>query len=137
MPSSAGTATTAPRDLTSFRGSILEMARRARTPQEKKRLSLDRDTPLSAKYPKAFRKQWPLRKAKAQRAFRRAQRKAVDGGEADAPVARETVRKWPQPRLGEVVARHQQRRAALQIAPRKSAAARARRAQKRGRPASQ
>lgn len=96
-------------------------------------MSLERDTPLSAEYPKAFRKQWPRTKAKAERAFRHAQRQALDARNADAPISRETTRKWPQPRLGEVVAGNAQRRARLQVSPRKSAAARARRALRRGR----
>ena len=112
------------------------MARRKRTPQEKKRLSLERDTPLSAKYPKAFRKQWPRTKARAEREFRHAQRRALEAGNADMPVSRETVRKWPQPRLAEVIARKAQRRAKLEVNPRKPAATRARRAQRRGRPSS-
>jgi hypothetical protein len=108
------------------------MARRTRTPHEKKRLSLERDTPLSAEYPKAFRKQWPRTKAKAERAFRHAQRQALAAGNEDATVVRETVRKWPQPHLGEVIAEKAQRRARLQASPRKSAATRALRTLRRG-----
>lgn len=109
------------------------MPRRRRAPPEKKRQSLARDTPLSAKYPKAFRKQWPRVKAVAERAFRHARRRLLDAGDEDATVRREVVRKWSQPQLGEVIASHAQRRAGLQANPRKSPAARARRAMRRRR----
>jgi hypothetical protein len=109
------------------------MGPRRRTPQEKKRLSLERDTPLSAKYPKAFRKQWPRTKATAERALRHAQHRALAAGNEDAGVERKVVRKWPQPRLAEVIAGKARRRAKLQRAPRKAAATRARRARKRRR----
>jgi hypothetical protein len=109
------------------------MGRRRRTPPEKKRLSLERDTPLGAKYPKGFRKHWPRKQAAAERAFRHAQRQSLDTGNADAAVRRRTVRKWSQAKLGEVIAVNAERRAGLQETPRKSAAARARRARKRRR----
>lgn len=109
------------------------MGRRRLTPQEKKRLSLGRDTPLSAKYPKAFRKHWPRKKAAAERAFRHAQRQSLAVGDEDLAIRREEIRKWPQARLGEVIATRAQRRAKLQRTPRKSAAARARRARRRSR----
>lgn len=109
------------------------MGRRRRTPPEKKRLSLERDTPLSAKYPKAFRKHWPRKKAAAERAFRHAQRQSLAAGEEDPAIRRHQVRKWPQPRLGEAIAISAERRARLQETPRKSPAARARRARRRRR----
>jgi len=109
------------------------VARRTRSPQEKKQLSLERDRPLTAEYPKAFRKQWPRTKATAQRAFRHAQRQALDAGSEDATGVRRRVRKWPQPRLGDVVATKLQRRVRLEAIPRKSAVARHRRALRRRR----
>jgi hypothetical protein len=107
------------------------MARRLRAPPEKKRLSLTRDHPLSAKYPKAFRKKWPCMKAHATRAQRHAQRTALEANpDDDVPVRRATVRKWPQPSLGEVI---ESKRARRTQQPRKSLAARARRRTRRGR----
>jgi ribosomal protein L35 len=55
------------------------MGRRRLTPREKKRLSLERDTPLSAKYPKAFRKHWPRKKAAAEGRALRGRRVAARG----------------------------------------------------------
>ena len=109
------------------------MGRRRLTPQQKKRQSLARDTPLAAKYPKGFRKHWPRKKAVAERAFRHAQRQSIAAGNDDPAVRRRTVRKWPQAKLGETIAANAQRRAGLQETPRKSAEARARRARKRRR----
>jgi hypothetical protein len=109
------------------------MGSRRRTPPEKKRLSLARDTPLVAKYPKGFRKHWPRKKAVAERAARHAHRQAVAAGNDDPVVRRKVVRKWPQPKLGEAIAVRAERRAKLRETPRKPAEARARRARKRRR----
>jgi len=92
-------------------------------------LSLERDRPLSAEYPKAFRKSFPVKKAKAERAFRHAQTRAVAVGD-DVVVRRRAVTKWKQATLGEVVAKKLERRAGVAV-PRKSVAARTRRALRR------
>jgi hypothetical protein len=44
------------------------MARK--TPQEKKRLSLKKNHPLQAEYPKAFRKGWPRKRRAAEKGLR-------------------------------------------------------------------
>jgi hypothetical protein len=41
------------------------------SPQEKKRYALDRDHVKGAEYPHAFRKSWPRKRARINRAFRR------------------------------------------------------------------
>lgn len=109
------------------------MARRVRTPQEKKRLSLTRDSIVGAEYPHALRKHWGSRKRSAERARRTAERVALaTAREGFAPVRRRTVRKWGSATLGEVIAEKQERRARLADAPRKSLAARQRRRMRRG-----
>jgi hypothetical protein len=86
------------------------MARFRRSPQDKKRLSLERDTPLSAEYPKGFRKKWPRKKAAAERAFRHALRQRLVAGDETPAVRRKIVRKWRQPPLGEVIASRARKR---------------------------
>lgn len=110
------------------------MPKRRRSPQEKKRISLARDRPVSSEYPKSFRKQWPRKKAFAERARRTAERQALTtdpGGFAAVP--RRRVVKWGTITLGEKVAVQLERRAALREQPRNSAAARERRRKRRGR----
>ena len=110
------------------------MARRTRSPQEKKQLSLAKDTPLGAKYPKAFRKKWPVKKARAKRSFRHAQRHALERDpDNDVPPTTRFPRKWGQATLGEVIVAKTERRAAVAANPRKSPAARARRQARRSR----
>jgi len=108
------------------------MARRRRSPQEKKRLSLARDNlSTTGEAPHALRKHWKKKKRSAERARRTAERVAVEvRPEAFAPVRRRTVRKWGGPRLGEAIAVKKAARA--DQTPRKSAAARERRRLRRG-----
>jgi hypothetical protein len=110
------------------------VARRQRSPQEKKALSLARDRPLVAKYPKAFRKKYPRKKAYAEGARRSADRQSLAADPLGfTPAPRELVRKWGAPSLGDVIAGKKERRARVAAEPRKSAAARERRRLKRGR----
>jgi hypothetical protein len=95
--------------------------RERKTPQEKKRASLERDHPLQAKNPHAFRKGWPAKERSAQKAFRHGVRQALRRaqGPADpvveervdvAGVRRRRLRKWGAAPLGEVIERKQARR---------------------------
>ncbi len=109
------------------------MPRRRTNPPEKKRLSLERDHPVAAKYPHAFRKTWSVKKRAAERARRTAERVALAADPHDlAPVRRREVRKWRVPPLGEAIATKQARRAGLREQPRKAAVARERRRLRRG-----
>lgn len=109
------------------------MARVTRSPQDKKRLSLARDHIVNGgEPPHALRKHWGRKKRGAERARRTAERIALaTDDEAFAPVRRRTVRKWGAMKLGEAIARNQERRATLQETPRKSAATRQRRRMRR------
>ena len=93
----------------------------ARTPQEKKRLSLERDHPLQAKYPHGFRRSWPKKKRIAQQAFRHGVKQAlvrakgpVDDAAEDAldvdGLRRKTVRKWASVPLGQIIQKKKKRR---------------------------
>jgi hypothetical protein len=73
--------------------------RSKRTPQEKKRLELERDTIDGVAEPKLFRKAWPKKKARVERAHRRATKQAVQRVEPAASgaaesIPRERVKKW-------------------------------------------
>lgn len=130
--------------------------KRTRSPQEKKRLSLERDRPVMAEYPKAFRRNWPRKKAYAERARRHNAKQqlstyagaAAAAGATNASatdvattaddtdlgqVKRERVVKWGTSTLGEVIPAKIARRAALQQNPRNSPAARERRRRRRSR----
>ena len=108
-------------------------SRRRRTPQERKRLSLERDTVDVSEYPKAFRRQHPLKQAKAERAARREVRSRLAQGREDADaVRRREVRSWPLTRLGDLIAGKLARRREVQDNPRKSPEARERRRRRRG-----
>jgi hypothetical protein len=109
------------------------MARRERPPQEKKRLSLARDSVIrSGEAPHALRRHWGKQKRAAERARRTAERVGLaTDAEGFARVRRRTVRKWGVSKLAEAIAGKQERRAALQETPRKSAATRLRRAARR------
>jgi hypothetical protein len=110
------------------------MPRRARSPQEKKRLSLTRDSIVGGERPHALRKHWGKKKRGAERARRTAERVVLaTHPEQFAPARRRTVRKWGSAKLGEVIAANQERRTKLLKAPRKPAAARLRRSLRRGR----
>jgi hypothetical protein len=108
------------------------MARRQRSPQEKKRLSLARDNlSTTGEAPHALRNHWKKKKRSAERARRTAERVAIEVRPDDfAPVRRRTVRKWGWSRLGEAIATKKEARA--DQTPRKSAAARQRRRLRRG-----
>ena len=90
-----------------------------RTPQEKKRLSYDRDRRVrGGESDKAFRKAWPIKKRKANRAFRRQAEVMTHSTKLD-PDAETDVRiikrgrlvKWGVTKLRDDVARKQKRRA--------------------------
>lgn len=92
-----------------------------RTPQEKKRLSLERDHPLSAKYPHAFRKSWPRKKRKVQKAFRHAVKQRLGAGKGTVDlqvdgmpdlggIRRKKKQKWGAFPLGVVIQQKKQRR---------------------------
>ena len=110
-----------------------EMARRPKSPQAKKRLSLARDNlSTTGEAPHALRNHWKKKKRSAERARRTAERIALEVQPTEfAPVRRRTVRKWGSPRLGDAIATKKQARA--EQTPRKSAAARDRRRRRRGR----
>jgi hypothetical protein len=81
---------------------------RRKSPQEKKRLETSRDFVSPSEYPHAFRKGWPRKEARAERARRRASRQEMRGllseEEQEATregPAREPVRKWGARPLGE------------------------------------
>jgi hypothetical protein len=109
-----------------------DMARRRRTPQEKKRLSRARDNlSTTGEAPHALRNHWKKKKRSAERARRTAERIALEVRPGEfAPVRRRTVRKWGWPRLGEAIAAKLEAR--TDQTPRKSAAARERRRLRRG-----
>lgn len=97
------------------------MGERRKTPQEKKRLSLERDHPLLAEYPKAFRKKYPRKRRKAQKGLRTkvSQELHRASGPHDEALAdrvvperfrRKEVRKWGAAQLGEVIKSKQERR---------------------------
>jgi hypothetical protein len=106
--------------------------RRPRTPRERKRLSLDRDTVDQGEYPKAFRRNHPVRKAKAERAARHeVRRRLAEGREDVEDVRRREVRKWRPARLRDLIPWKKSRRQELQEDPRKSTEARDRRRSRR------
>lgn len=109
------------------------MARRQRSPQEKKRLSLARDNlSTTGEAPHALRNHWKKKKRSAERARRTAERVALEvRPDAFAPVRRQTVRKWGWTRLGVAIAAKLEARAEPQP-PRKYAVARLRRRLRRG-----
>jgi hypothetical protein len=82
---------------------------------------------------KAARKSIPLKRARIQRAYRRAVAvELVHGDEADpAAIRRKTFYKWAGPTRRQRLERQAGRRAKLQDAPRRSEAARERRRLKR------
>ena len=107
------------------------MTRRHYSPQERKRLSLERDTVDRGEYPKAFRRKHPVMQARAERAMRReVRRRLADGREDVDEVRRRVVRKWPPARLGELIKHKAARREGLRQEPRKSVQARQRRRQR-------
>jgi hypothetical protein len=86
---------------------------KVKSPQEKNRLAYDHDHVTLAEYPHGFRRTWPRKKAKAQRAARRKVRQALKttGDQAaTADVRRKRVRKWGSITLRESVRLKQQKR---------------------------
>lgn len=89
------------------------------TPQEKKRLSYERDHRVrGGESDKAFRRKWPIKKRKASRSFRRAAdgmtRSAVADSEADVDfraIKKQQLTKWGVASLGDTVASIQALRA--------------------------
>lgn len=78
-----------------------------KSPQQKKILSYKRDRRIAAEYPQAFRRYWPLKKARASRKYRRQVTQAlnevkeqVKPGDGEyfhiqsTPVRRDKVQKW-------------------------------------------
>ena len=68
-----------------------------KSPIEKKRLGYERDHFSPSEYPKAFRKNWPLKKAKANRSYRHSVKSELTKAGEDADVKgfrRESLRKW-------------------------------------------
>lgn len=110
------------------------MPKRERSPQDKKRLSLARDSIVGGgEAPHALRNHWGKKKRTAERARRTAERVVlVSDPDGFAPVRRRTVRKWGSATLSDAIAGKQERRAKLRATPRKSAAARGRRKVRRG-----
>ncbi|SRR5689334_18915157 len=87
------------------------------SPQEKKKLSYERDHRAKGKHDKGFRKKWPLKKRKAVRSFRHAvdslTKAALLDGEADSKISAvepKRLQKWGAPSLREYVQHHQERR---------------------------
>ncbi len=79
------------------------MTTRRRSPREDKELDYERQHFSSGKYDKAFRRQWPRKKARAERTYRHKvtqmlTRNNVNDAEENqtdtASLKRETIRKW-------------------------------------------
>ena len=111
------------------------MTARPRSPQEKKRLALERDrVDQWGENQKAARRNIPKKKA----LLSRAHRKAVSQGLATATdpdeiaVRRKSLRKWSGPTLGVALQGRCARREATEAMPRKSPEARQRRRALRG-----
>jgi hypothetical protein len=109
------------------------MARRRRSPIEKKKLSLARDNlSTTGEAPHALRNHWQKKKRRAEHGRRGAERVALATRPDEfVPARRKTVRKWDWKRLGEAIADKLEARA--NQTPRKSAAARKRRRLRRSR----
>jgi hypothetical protein len=119
-------------------GHSVWVVRRKRTPQEKKRLSLERDTADAGfKGQRSSRRGWAKKKARLERAYRKAWKRSLQAAagsddEDSISVRREPHRKSALPRLREKIQNRQWRRARLQAEPRKLEEARARRRRRRG-----
>ncbi len=95
-------------------------SRKRRDPGREKQRDYERQHFSPGKSDKGFRKQWPRKKATAQRSFRRTQRAALhslaeaDGDQLDRALAsrREQVSKWEVISLRERIRRKQQRKLA-------------------------
>jgi len=73
--------------------------RAKRTPQQKKRLELKRDTVDGVAKPKLFRRNWPKKKARVERAHRHASKQALtnagtDEDGASSSIPQKRVEKW-------------------------------------------
>ena len=105
------------------------------TPQEKKRQELERDTVYAVKTPvKAFRKNWPRKKKRAQREHRRAVKQKLHAlppepaEQAVGALRREVPKKWGRSamRLADAITLEQKVRASRHGRKKKSQALRAR-----------
>ena len=103
------------------------------TPQEKKQLELDYDRRYAVEYPKAFRKQWPRKKARRNRAQRRKSNQMI-GAAADLETLhsdlklvapRQLLHKWGVVTLREYIADRLAYRARMYAANKARAARRA------------
>jgi hypothetical protein len=92
-----------------------------KSPNLKKQLRLDRDHRVEAEYPKAFRKNWPKKKANGKRRLRRAQermvhtataRDALDGVASDVRSGKlaNPLRKYGVASLRKAIERKRERR---------------------------
>jgi len=89
------------------------------TPQEKKRLSYERDHRVrGGENDKAFRRKWPIKKRKASRSFRHAAESmtllALQNAEADIDfriIKKQQLTKWGVASLGDTVTARQALRA--------------------------
>src|SRR5260221_8207391 len=98
-----------------------------KSPPEKKRLAYGRDHVSPAEYPHAFRKTWPRKRAKTQRAARCKVQEVLDATSDDkiaAAVPRKRVRKWGRISLRESVAIKKSKREQM-VGARKARQARA------------
>ena len=91
------------------------------SPQEKKKYSLEKDHPLQADAPKAFRKKWPKAKRAAEKMLRSKIRdelhelkRGINQEDIDANdtsrYKRPVLRKWQCAPLGEIIERKHERR---------------------------
>ena len=91
---------------------------RTRDPEKKKRDSRERDSRTEAEAPHAFRKQWPKKRAQAQRSERRRVNQSLDPGDPESESKassqrREQVKKWrgTSVKLSERITKSQEARA--------------------------
>jgi hypothetical protein len=84
------------------------------SPPERKRLSLDRDTVDESDMPHAFRRNWPRKKARAERAYRHAERARIVASDLDGATRRVEVRKRRPMTLRESIGERLSRRQASQ-----------------------
>jgi hypothetical protein len=90
---------------------------KTKSPRQKKKLAYERDHRYIAEYPHGFRKSWPRKKAKAERAARHGAKQLLNATGDDtvlADIHRRTVKKWGgAATLREMVAAKQAKRAAM------------------------
>jgi len=97
--------------------------KKRKSPQEKKKLSLEKDHPLQAKYPHVFRKSWSKKRRYAEKSLRNKVRQELERarGEVNQDLIddldttrhrRIEIRKWGSFSLGEVIRHKEARRIA-------------------------